>query len=201
MFKLKPLIDWSPSRYDNLSKNYDLYARLFFPIGDEGRDKVLSGLESGRILDIACGTGVLLTKARAQGLDCIGMDNSWGMLQETRKKEPNMPLVQASFYELPFVNDCFDYVLETNAVSGVDIEAEKVLEEMIRTCNKGGEIRLGDYGRSKERSWWFRLLEGIGILFGDFPHDYKKVFDSLGYQAEVEELGWGGMYQLIILKL
>jgi ubiquinone/menaquinone biosynthesis C-methylase UbiE len=197
MAKLKPLIDWSPRRYDRLSKNYDRYASWFFPIGDLGRDKVLEGLRSGRILDLACGTGTLLEKADQAGLQCYGIDTSWGMLIESKKKVPEANLVQASFYALPFSVGVFDAVVETNAVSGADIEAEIVISEMLRVSRTGGAIRLGDYAKSSRSGFWYRFLEKMGILLGDYPHDYQALFESLGYTAELEDLAWGGMYKYI----
>jgi ubiquinone/menaquinone biosynthesis C-methylase UbiE len=201
MKKLKPLIDWSPSRYDRLAKNYDKYARWFFPIGDIGRERVISDLSEGYILDVACGTGTLLEKAHQRGLTCLGIDTSRGMLEETKKKVPQADLVQASFYALPFAKDQFDYVVETNAVSGADIDAQEVLSEMLRVCCPGGEIRLGDYGKSERKGFWYRILEYVGVLIGDYPHDYQALFGNMGYQAEVENLGWGGLYKFIRVKV
>jgi ubiquinone/menaquinone biosynthesis C-methylase UbiE len=197
MTKLKPLIEWSPARYDRLAKNYDRFAAWFFPIGDIGRERVISGLEKGLLLDVACGTGTLLEKARQAGLGHVGIDTSWGMLTETKRKTPTALVVQASFYALPFAKDQFDFVVETNAVSGADIHADEVLREMLRVGNTGGEIRLGDYGKTDRKAFWYRILEKIGILIGDYPHDYPELFRGLGYEAEVENLAWGGMYQYI----
>ena len=199
MPKLKPLINWNPSLYDSLAKSYDRLAAWFFPIGERGKEKVVASLESGHILDIACGTGTLLDQAQNQGLNCLGMDTSRGMLEEVRKKNSNIDLIEASFYALPFPDGFFEYVVETNAVSGADIEAEQILAEMIRVCQRGGEVRLGDYGRSGRDGFWFSLMEKIGILFGDYPHDFQAMFSSLGYEIEIESLGWGGMYQFIKL--
>jgi ubiquinone/menaquinone biosynthesis C-methylase UbiE len=195
--RLKALINWSPSRYDRLAKNYDKYARWFFPIGDRGHNKVLTGLKSGSILDLACGTGRLLEKAHQKGMTCFGVDTSRGMLDEAKKIVPRANLVQASFYALPFRVGQFDYVVETNAVSGTDIEARDVLSEMLRVCCPGGEVRLGDYSKVERKGFWFRVMEFIGILIGDYPYDYLALFRELGYQAEVEDLGWGGMYKYI----
>ena len=197
MTRLKPLIDWSPNRYDRLSKNYDKYARWFFPVGNKGREKVLSDLSRGRILDVACGTGTLLDKTEKAGLFCVGIDTSRGMLNESRRKAPTAMLVQASFYALPFAKETFNYVVETNAVSGVGIDAKNVLSEMLRACQQGGEIRIGDYGRANRKTFLRSLLEKIGILVGDYPHDYSELFESLGYQPEIEDIAWGGMYKYI----
>ena len=197
MPKLKPLINWTPQLYNRLSKNYDRFAAWFFPIGDLGQEKVVSGLDAGLLLDIACGTGTLLEKSHQSGLDCVGIDTSWGMLTETKKKVPEAEIVQASFYSLPFTEETFDFVVETNAVSGVDINPGEVLQEMLRVCTPRGEIRIGDYGKSSRRGFWYQIFEKIGILIGDFPHDYRELFNSLGYEAEVKNLGWGGTYQFI----
>ena len=48
---------------------------------------------------------------------------------------------------------------------------------------------------------WYSQMEKIGILFGDYPHNFKAMFTSLGYEVEIENLGWGGMYQFIKLRL
>jgi ubiquinone/menaquinone biosynthesis C-methylase UbiE len=197
MFKLKPLINWTPQLYDHLSKNYDRFAAWFFPIGDLGREKVVSGLGTGFLLDVACGTGTLLKKSHQLGLNCVGIDTSWRMLLDTKRKVPAAAVVQASFYSLPFAEKAFNYVVETNAVSGVDINPGEVLQEMLRVCTSEGEIRMGDYGKSNRREFWYQIFEKIGILFGDYPHDYRELFNSLGYEAEIEDLGWGGAYQFI----
>jgi ubiquinone/menaquinone biosynthesis C-methylase UbiE len=197
MPRLKPIIKWTPALYDRLAKRYDRVARWLFPIGERGREKVVSGLASGRLLDVACGTGTLLEKAQRAGPVCFGIDTSRGMLLETRKKVPSAHVVQASFYALPFAEGQFDYVVETNAVSGAEIDAEPILREMLRVCATGGEIRLGDYGKSGREGFWVGLLEQVGVLIGDYPHDYKAIFSSMGVEVEMEKLGWGGMYQYL----
>jgi ubiquinone/menaquinone biosynthesis C-methylase UbiE len=170
---------------------------LLFPIGDRGREEVISGLVSGCILDVACGTGTLLKKAHQSGLECIGIDISRGMLLETKKKVLAAEVVQANFYALPFDENQFDYVVETNAVSGTDIDAKSVLGEMLRVCADEGELRLGDYGITRRIGGLIQLLVLIGILIGDFPYNYKEIFSELGYVSQVKNLGWGGMYQFI----
>jgi ubiquinone/menaquinone biosynthesis C-methylase UbiE len=201
MPKLKPIIKWTPALYDRLARQYDRFARLFFPIGETGRDRVVADLDSGRILDIACGTGTLLELSHRKGLECFAVDTSRGMLEETKKKVPAVHAVQASFYALPFADDQFDYVVETNAVSGADIDAIDVLREMRRVCISGGEIRIGDYAKARRENSWFRLMEKVGILVGDYPHDYEGTLNSMGLEPQVEELGWGGQYQFIRVKV
>ena len=190
-------IDWTPGIYNRLSKYYDRLFKLTFPIGEKGQARVLEGMESGSLLDVACGTGTLLAYAHSVGMQCFGNDTSPGMLGQARMKVPGAYLEQASFYNLPFGDGQFDYVIETNAVSGVDITFEAVLDEMLRVCKVGGEVRIGDYAKSPQVSFWTRFLERIGVLIGDYPHDFGAYLESLGYQPEVEILGWSGMYQYV----
>jgi ubiquinone/menaquinone biosynthesis C-methylase UbiE len=201
MPKSRSIIKWTPALYDLFAKYYDRLATWFFPVGDLGREKVVSGLTSGSILDIACGTGTLLQKAQENGMHPFGIDSSRGMLIETRKKVPAARIVQASFYALPFDAKYFDYVVETNAVSGEEIDPTKVLLEMKRVCRSDGEIRIGDYGKPIRESIWASILVRVGILIGDYPHDYKSLFRSVGLEAEVEVLGWGGLYQFVRVAL
>ena len=153
------LIHWTPDLYSKISKYYDLLYRLFFPIGKKGQHAVLRGLEVGSLLDVACGTGTLLAMAHEAGLKCYGMDNSNGMIAEAKLKVPEAEFRLASFYEIPFEDESFDYVIETNAVSGEEIEVERVLQEMLRVCKVGGEIRIGDYARPARMTWTNKVSE------------------------------------------
>jgi ubiquinone/menaquinone biosynthesis C-methylase UbiE len=195
----KPLVHWTPKLYDKIARYYDWMAHLF-PIERKGHEKVLEGLVEGSILDIACGTGTLLAMANKRGLNCYGMDTSRGMLLQARNKVPEAVFCRASFYELPFSDETFDYVVETNAVSGVEIEVDRVLSEMIRVCKSGGEIRIADYARSNRSTKITQTLERILHLIGDFAYDYKTLFQRYGYVPIVEVLGWGGMYQYIKIE-
>lgn len=198
----RPLIDWTPEFYDKLSKYYDQLFKLTFSIGIKGQARVLEGIKPGSLLDVACGTGTLLGSAYAAGMKCFGNDTSPGMMEQARMKVPEAHLELGSFYELPFTDEQFDYVVETNAVSGVDIDFEKVVDEMLRVCKDGGEVRIGDYAKAAQQSTWGRWMERIGMLIGDYPHDYAAYFTRLGYQPDVEILGWSGMYQYIrVLKV
>ena len=192
-----PLIHWTPNLYSKIAKFYDLSANVLFPIGKRGHQKVVEGLNSGSMLDLACGTGTLLAIASERGLKCFGIDTSEGMLARAKGKMPDAMLCLASFYELPFQDASFDYVVETNAVSGVEIEVEQVLGEMIRVCRDDGEIRIADYSKAPRATLMTRIIEWILILVGDFAYDYVKAFEDFGYHPENKILGWRGLYQFI----
>jgi ubiquinone/menaquinone biosynthesis C-methylase UbiE len=191
---------WTPRLYDLVAGQYDRFFKLLFPMAEEGYRRVLDGLDSGSIMDAACGTGTLLAMAQARGMHCYGIDNSPAMLDRARAKVPQGEFALASFYDIPYLDGSFDYVVETNAVSGVRIDARQVLSEMIRVCKPGGEVRIGDWGKPATETWKNRLLVELGILIGDFPHDYVLLFRDLGYEPAVEVLGADGIYQFVSVR-
>jgi SAM-dependent methyltransferase len=188
---------WTPRFYGLLAGQYDRLFKLFFPVGEVGHRRVLAGLDSGSILDLACGTGTVLAVAQARGMRCYGIDNSAGMLEQARAKVPRGNFALGSFYDIPFADGSFDYVVETNAVSGVRVEARRVLSEMVRVCKEGGEVRIADWGKPARKTCRTRMMIEMGILIGDFPHDYVGIFRGLGYESTVEVLGLEGVYQFV----
>ena len=189
---------WSPRTYSWLAKYYDRLAVLFSPAA--GQQEVLSELETGCILDAGCGTGSLLELASQRGLECFGLDSSPGMLAETRRKLPEARLVLGSFYEMPFASGSFDYVVETNALGGVHLDARLALSEMLRVCRNGGEVRLADYAAPPEMTWFRRVLISLGAIIGDYPVDFKAIFATLGYPARVRFLGGYDLYQSFTVR-
>jgi ubiquinone/menaquinone biosynthesis C-methylase UbiE len=190
---------WSPKMYNWLSKHYDSLASLFAPGGVEAQQRLVEDMDQGSILDIGCGTGTLLELARSRNLDCYGLDNSPGMLNLSKKKIPSATLVLGSFYDIPFPENTFDYVVETHALSGVDIDAYRGLTEMLRVCKIGGEIRIADYAVPPVETNHTRLLTRLGSIIGDYPINYSQFFRSRGYHPRVEILGSHDMYQLICM--
>ena len=194
----KPLLDWSTRMYDKVSSTYDLFLRLMFPMAAKAQRRVAQGLQpAASILDIACGTGSVLAMAYEAGLECFGNDLSTGMLRRAQRKVPTATFRQGSFYELPYSDNSFDYVVETNALSGYGVDTETAQGEMLRVCKPGGQVRIGDYAKALIESFWTRVTERSMLWFGDQASDFVSLFEALGYEPEMEVLGWGGMYQYV----
>jgi ubiquinone/menaquinone biosynthesis C-methylase UbiE len=73
----------------------------------EGVFAAISGLEPGRTLDIACGTGFLTRHLRG---DVVGLDQSARMLDVAVRQAPNATFVQGDGLALPFPNEAFSRV-------------------------------------------------------------------------------------------
>lgn len=191
---------WTPRGYDSIARYYDLFFKCFFRTAEKARCRVVEDLNSGSILDVACGTGVLLAMAHEKGLRCYGVDTSQGMLNRAKSRVPGAKFAKASFYDIPYPDGYFDYVVSTNAIGAVGVDAKKVLSEMLRVCKDGGEIQIADYSKPPTVSWKSRILTKFVIFIGDFPQDYLGIFRELGYEPKVEVLGEHGMYQLTRIK-
>jgi ubiquinone/menaquinone biosynthesis C-methylase UbiE len=179
---------WTTKTYNRLSRYYDKLMKYFYPIGEKGREKIVEKLTSGSVLDVACGTGTLLEMAKKKGLECYGIDLSEGMLAQAKGKIPDLEVRQASYYEIPYPEESFDYVVATNALSGDFIDARKVLLEMIRVCRSGGWVYIAEWPKAPENTPAERLVVWFASLNDDAPKDYLEIIRKIGYEPEVDVL-------------
>jgi ubiquinone/menaquinone biosynthesis C-methylase UbiE len=179
---------WTTKTYDRLSRYYDAFMKYLFPIGEIGRKRIVEKLTSGSVLDVACGTGTLLEMAGKKGLECYGIDLSEGMLAEAKRKVPEAEIRQASYYEIPYSEESFDYVVATNALSGDHIDARKVLIEIIRVCKGGGWVYIAEWPKAEKETVRERLVIWLASLNDDAPKDYLAIFRKMGYEPEIDVL-------------
>jgi SAM-dependent methyltransferase len=100
--------------------------------------------QGGRVLDVACGTGVL-TKALAEtGAQVIGIDASEGYLDGARRHRfhPNITYEQGDIRQIRFDDDSFDAAVSTLALDVLP-EIEQVVSEMKRVTRPGGVVASG----------------------------------------------------------
>jgi ubiquinone/menaquinone biosynthesis C-methylase UbiE len=191
---------WTSKVYDRIVAFYDAVFERLFPGAMSARRRVIEDWQTGTILDVGCGTGSLLSLACANGLVCYGLDMSRGMLLRSQARVPAGKFVRGSYYQLPYPDNTFAYVTETHALGGTDIDIACALKEMLRVCRPGGEVRLVDYVCPSNPTWPTRLIAMVSSLVGDEPRDFVGVFQQLGYEPDVEVLGWSGMYQLLKVR-
>lgn len=190
----------TPKIYDKIAKCYDPFLSCFFPVAQKAQKRVVENLNPGSILDVACGTGSVLAMAYKRGLKCHGIDLSQGMLRQAKLKVPGAQLKRGDFGNIPYHHNHFDYVVSTNSISGLRINAKNVPSEMIRVCKYGGEVRIGDYSKPAKSTWKNRLVISLLSLTGDVPHDYLKIFRELGYERYIEILGLCDTFQYFCIK-
>ncbi len=114
-------------------------------------EKLLQGIDGGRVLDVACGTGQF-TKALAGSLNSFdsitGVDVDETFLSEARHKfrSEKFFFLVASSQQLPFEDECFDLVAISKALHHVE-DPEATLAEMKRVLRVGGQFLINEMHR------------------------------------------------------
>jgi dolichol-phosphate mannosyltransferase len=134
------------------------------------------------VLDIGCGSSrIILDLPEAVGMDVLQPKLRW--LQPRHDK-----LVRASCFSLPFKDESFDVVINSEVIEHVP-DDPVIMEEMWRVLRPGGKLILGtpDYSR---RLWI--LLEWIygKILPGAYAHEHITHYTYEGLRKRLEERGF-----------
>jgi len=124
--------------------------------------------ESGRVLEVGCGTGRFLAKIAGGGRETFGCDLSRTALAAARASlAPVIRLAAADAAALPYRSGAFDAVLCVQASLGnFGDRKEGALREMRRALRAGGVLLLAVYTDAalEERLGWYRRLEGSPIF-------------------------------------
>jgi demethylmenaquinone methyltransferase/2-methoxy-6-polyprenyl-1,4-benzoquinol methylase len=97
-----------------------------------------------RILDLAAGTGTSSRRLADSGALVIPADLSFNMLAEGRKRQPDLPFVNADALQLPFADDTFDAVTISYGLRNVE-DTAAALSEMRRVTAPGGKIVIAEF--------------------------------------------------------
>ena len=113
-----------------------------------------------RVLDIGCGTGVLLRRALDADTTrtAIGVDVTFNMLRQAAQRLPNtVPLVCASGESVPLRRASVDLVVSTSALHYMR-DPSSMLREARRLLVPGGTVIVGDWCRDY---WTMVVLDGV----------------------------------------
>ncbi len=122
----------------------------------------LPGKGGLRVLVNGVGTGLDLPYLPLSH-DYIGLDLTDAMLRRARSRSGNLQilLVQGNSLNLPFADNCFDYVV-LHLILAVVPDPVQCLKETARVLKTGGQILLLDkFLRRNERAWFRRALNPL----------------------------------------
>lgn len=108
----------------------------------------------GRVLDVACGPGILVTAFAETAREVVGLDLTPGMLKQAEQRcaragRTNVTLKLGSASELPFADGEFDGVVTRLSVHHF-ADPRPVLTEIFRVVRPGGSFILGDVISSED---------------------------------------------------
>jgi ubiquinone/menaquinone biosynthesis C-methylase UbiE len=112
-------------------------------IGLEDIVKKLLLEPSNELLEIGCGTGLLLSSLSPRVSSSIGIDFSIKNIDIARQHFPEISFVVGDVMGLPFAEESFDRIL-TYSVFHYTNNIKGAVEETLRVCKGGGVILIGD---------------------------------------------------------
>lgn len=147
---------------DNASY-YDIFASSY----DRGRDKgyhrflddceveIVAPLANGRaVLEVGCGTGLLLERVAERAARAVGIDLSEGMLEKAKAR--GLEVSQADATCLPFDDGLFDLTYSFKVLAHIQ-DIQKALSEMARVTRSGGDVVAEFYNPRSLRATLKRL--------------------------------------------
>jgi ubiquinone/menaquinone biosynthesis C-methylase UbiE len=105
-------------------------------------------IERGTMLDIGCGTGILLRERNQRRVFGIGIDISMENLKTSKKTDGSLECVVSDMHYLPFKQEAFDHVIIANSFSSLELEIDRkqytrtpyiiLIDEVSRVLGKNG---------------------------------------------------------------
>jgi len=123
----------------------------------------------GRVLDVACGTGVLSKALAEAGAHVVGVDASEGYLQGARRRRshPNIEYELGDIRRMRFEENVFDAALSTLALDVIP-EIEEVVAEMKRVTRPGGVVASAVHQFFGGMPAWDLVIHTGAVLETDF---------------------------------
>jgi len=138
-----------------LTPFFDLFVRLTIrELTIKRRLIEQARIETGRVLDIGCGTGTLLIliKTAHPSADVVGLDGDPKVLSIARAKVSHLgldvKLEQGMAFALPHSDGAFDHVLSSLMFHHLTTaDKRRTLSEAFRVLPPGGELHIADFGK------------------------------------------------------
>lgn len=184
--------------FNAVAKNYDLMNSLA-SLGQVRRwrkevRRAVVTRPAMRVLDVAAGTGASSIEFVRAGADVVAVDFSEGMLEEGRRRHPEIDFRQADAMNLPFEDNSFDAVTTSFGLRNIQ-DFDRALREFYRVLRPGGRLVVCEFSRP---TWApFRAL--YHFFLGTVVPGLARMasYDAVAYDYLTESiLDWPSQYVL-----
>ncbi len=150
-----------------------------------------AGLRPGmRVLDVACGTGVLTLAAadlvKPDG-SVVGLDLNPGMLEVAMRKGSPIDWREASADAIPFEDATFDAVVSQFGLMFFP-DKPRAIQEMLRVLRPGGSLAIAVWDSLENNAGYAAINQLLIRLFGDSAAESLTAPYSLGDVPELSSL-------------
>lgn len=175
--------------FDATAKRYDLLNSLLSGGNDRlwriHMQRAVKPQPGERILDVAAGTGASSAPMAKAGALVTALDLSAGMVEEGRRRHPDIEFVLGSAEELPFSSDTFDAVTISFGLRNVQ-HPRAALSEFLRVLKPGGRLYVCEFSqppvnvvRKSYETYLRTVLPGMARMASSNPEAYRYLVESI----------------------
>jgi SAM-dependent methyltransferase len=160
-FDPKAVRDFEHGRWQRAASVYETtFASATQPFIDALLDAARVGRDV-RVLDIACGPGIVTSRASARGAAATGLDFSTAMLAVARARDGAIQFDEGDAEALPYEENAFDAVVSNFGIHHVPQPA-LALSEAHRVLHSGGRVAFSFWAEPGENIAWKLLFDAVG---------------------------------------
>lgn len=143
-----------------------------------------------RVLECACGTGLLTGVIAPRCGSLVATDLSEKMLKRAEKKwgkYRNIRFETGNILNLSYEDEAFDAVVAANVIHLLE-NPYLALRELDRVCRPGGRLIIPTYLNGTDRGTTNRVSGAIGRAGANFKREftmasYRRFFEDAGYRG------------------
>lgn len=172
--------------YTALASTYDKRWSAYLDASLTMTMETVAKLPADRVLDVACGTGLLLERLaeRSDQPELVGIDRVPAMLDTARQRlGGRATLLEGEAQRLPFDDATFQLVISTNALHYFT-DAVTVLHEIRRVISPSGHLVITDWCRDY---FWMKLLNRVLPLT---HHAHVHTFSNRELEQRLAQSGF-----------
>ena len=165
--------------------------------------KIVDSAPGQSILDLAAGTGASSVPFLKPSVRVVAADFSKGMIDEGKRRHPELEFVFADASNLPFKEFEFDTVTISFGLRNV-VDPNLALREMYRVLKPGGKLVICEFSKipnrmlhSLYRFYLKKILPRLSALVSKVPEAYSYLADSIDawpnqqqLAKQIEEIGF-----------
>ncbi len=149
-------------------------------------EEVAAYITGGRVLDIGCGDGRMVSYLRSHGIDAYGVDMSPEMVKRAGENCCCAEVKLGRAECLPYSDESFDCILMQCSFSLC--EAEKTISEINRILKHGGQVIITDVYSSKEEMSFPKSNQVSNLYYKTTIEKYFSDFELLDFVDKTKEL-------------